>query len=174
MRWRPLLFWLALAGLGACSPTLNWREVRPEGSAARAWFPCRPVGHDRDVQLAGASVHMSLHACKAGDAVFGLGFADMRDAGKVTAALQELRESAARNLGTSADAVASPLTVAGMTPNPQSGQLRLAGRRPDGAAVQEHLAVFAHGTVVYQATVLGSTLDDAAVRVFVDGLQVGP
>jgi len=40
--------------------------------------------------------------------------------------------------------------------------------------VQSHGAVFAHGTRVYQATVLSAAPDDAATRSFFEGLAVLP
>ena len=43
-----------LAALIACSPTLDWREARPEGSGVAALFPCRPDQHERTVRIAGA------------------------------------------------------------------------------------------------------------------------
>jgi len=32
----------AMALLAACSPTLNWREVRPEGTRLALLLPCKP------------------------------------------------------------------------------------------------------------------------------------
>ena len=55
---------LAVAG---CSPALDWREVRPEGSQARALFPCKPASHARTVSLAARRVELTMYACAAGD-----------------------------------------------------------------------------------------------------------
>jgi hypothetical protein len=57
-----------------------------------------------------------------------------------------------------------PLLVPGATPHEASVRVVLAGVRPDGQAVEMQLAVFAHGTRVFQATVLGpqATGEDAA------------
>jgi hypothetical protein len=156
----------------ACAPALDWREVRPDGSGAVALFPCRPVSHVRVVTLAGEQVRLSLHACDAGGATWALAHADVADPARATVALDELRRAATANLG-SASARQLPGHVAGETPNPSAGRFEVAGRVPDGAAVREQLAVFARGTRVFQATVLGARLDEQALEVFFSGLRVG-
>ena len=35
------------APAAACTPTLDWREVRPEASGLVALFPCKPDRHAR-------------------------------------------------------------------------------------------------------------------------------
>ena len=167
-----MLMWLAATGSSACTPTFDWREVRPDGSGVVALFPCKPVSHAREVALAGAPIKMTMAACSAGNAVFAVAFADVGEPGRVAPALAELRNSAARNLGISNAVEARPITIDGMTPNVQAGRVTLAGRRPDGTAVQEELAVFARGTTVYQATVLGTAADAGAVETFIAALKV--
>ena len=174
MRWRSMVAsLLAVTGGGACTPTLDWREVRPEGSGVRALFPCKPVSLARQVVLAGASARMTIHACSADGVLFALGFADVGERARVAPALAELRAAAARNLGASVD-LARPLSIAGMTPNAQAVRLRLAGNRPDGSAVREEMALFARRTTVYQVTLLGLAVDAAVAQAFVEGLKVGP
>ena len=50
--------------------------------------------------------------------------------------------------------------------------LRLQGRLPDGRAVQMQLAVFARGTQVFQATVLGDAVPDDAAETFFASLRL--
>lgn len=168
------LAWVVVAlAASACSPTLNWREARVDAGRVHAMFPCRPVSHAREVSLTGTPVQMTLHACRAGDAVYAVGVADVGEPVRVTPALRELGEAAGRNLGAEA-AASQPLAVGGMTPNPQARRLQIDGRGPDGASLREEVALFARGTTVYQATVLGKALDPAAVQIFVEGLKVMP
>ncbi|ODV11881.1 MAG: hypothetical protein ABT20_04820 [Rubrivivax sp. SCN 70-15] len=167
--------WVAVtlaAALAACSPTLNWRDVRPEGSGAALLMPCRPDEQRRDVTLAGASVKLSMSACRAGAQTWALAHADVVDEARVSAALTELRVAAAANLGASAPQ-ALALNVPGATPNPASQRLRLAGHLPDGTAVEEDVAVFARGTRVFQATVIGPSLSAEGVQTFFTSLRVG-
>lgn len=170
---RVLFLTLLAAGLAACTPTLDWREVRPEGSRAQAMFPCKPGGHARRVALAGTQVELSLFACTAGQATYALAFADVGDPARVGPALAELSSSASSNLQAAGPADAAAARVAGMTPNERAVQWRLAGKLPDGQAVQERAVFFAHGTQVYQATVLGQRLDTEALDTFFGALRVG-
>jgi hypothetical protein len=163
----------ATCALAACTPVLDWREVHAEGSGAVALFPCKPASHARQLSLASSPVRLELHACTTGGLTWALAFADMRDPSLVGPALIELRSAAASNLAASA-ARALPLHVEGATPNPSSKREEFAGRLPDGRAVVEQVAVFAKGTRVYQATVLGSELQADAADAFFAGLSLPP
>jgi hypothetical protein len=174
MRGRLALLLALSSALGACSPTLDWREARPEGSQARLMFPCRPASHARRVALAGTTVEMTMVACTAGDTVFALTFADLGDPIRVGPALDELGRSLQAALRPAQGAASQPVSVVGMTPQPQSAQWRLAGQLPDGRAVQERAALFSYGTRVYQATMLGPRLDAETQETFFGALRVGP
>jgi hypothetical protein len=167
------LICLALA-LAACTPALNWREVRPEGSQVRSMFPCKPASHARRVLVAGETLEMSMLACSADETVYALSSADVNDPARVGAALDELGRAAQANLQSADKAPAQPVAVTGMTPHPQSAQWRLSGRLPDGRVVQERVLLFSHGTRVYQAAMLGARLDAEAQETFFGALRVGP
>ena len=164
---------LGLVGplLTGCAPSLDWREIQPEGSDAIAMFPCKPTTDARMVTLAGVRVRMVLAACRAGDVTWALAFADMADPAKVTLALQDLRASNAGNLS-GTPAATGPMLLAGMTPNPQAERVRVQGRLPSGEAVRLESGFFARGTRVYQATAMGKALDAEAVATFFDGLKL--
>jgi hypothetical protein len=164
--------WMAGLALcaGACTPALNWREVRLDGGAL-ALFPCKPEHQTRTLTLVGQPVALTLHACEATGLRFAVAQADVQDPARVEAALAALAAAQARNLQTTlppGDAVQVP----GMTPNPQARRYALSGRRPDGAAVQAQLLLFARGTQVLQATVLDGAPDTPAVHTFMDALRV--
>ena len=170
-----LRVWLAAAlpALGACAPALDWREVRPAHSQLQLSMPCKPSLQQRKVQLAGHAVVLSLHACTADDQTWALAFADFADPARIGPALSELRASAAANLDAS-QVEGLPLKVSGATPNPASERVALKGRLPNGKAVQEQVAVFAYGTRVYQATVIGATVSAEAAENFLTSLRVVP
>jgi hypothetical protein len=165
--------WMLLLMLGACAPVLDWREVKPEDSAASLMFPCKPTTDARMVSLAGGRVRMQIAACRAGDVTWALAYADVADPVKVTPALAALRESAVGNLKGSATAVGA-LQIAGMTPNPQAERLRVRGGLPSGEAVTLEAGFFVRGTRVYQATVMGKALDAEALAMFFDGVKLLP
>ncbi len=160
--------------LAACSPALDWRELRPEGTEVVALFPCKANNHAREVSLAQHQVRMVLHACTAGGVTWALAMADLGDPTLVGPSLLELREAAARNLGVELTPSTRDFNVVGATPNPHSARLEIQGRLPDGLAVTEQVAVFAKGTRVFQATALGEELSTEAADTFFDALRAGP
>lgn len=169
--------WRAAAGFAAacaaaCTPTLDWREVRPAGLGVQLLMPCKPASQARKVVLAGAPVEMTLYACEAGGDTFAVGVADLQDPARVTTALEELVRAASANLRAATDVQAAPARVDGMTPNPRATRLQLQGQLPDGRAVVETVVVFAYGTTVWQAAVLGPRRDPVAVESFFESLRV--
>lgn len=161
---------LAAAGAAACSPALDWREFVPEGSGLSMTFPCRTDHHERPVLVAGAKVQMQMLVCDAGDATWAVSFFDVADPARVSATLAEWRAIAVANVQGVAAAPA-PVQIKGMTPNDQAVRVVASGKLPDGVAVQEHAAFFAHGLRVYSATVIGGQPSPQAVEVFFGGLK---
>lgn len=169
---RPTLLIAALAAAcsAACSPTLDWREFVPEGTDISVALPCRPDRHARSVTVAGVKAQMQMLTCNAGDATFALAFVDVADPARLAATLAELRATAAGNLQ-DASPRAAALQIKGMTPNAQAARMTIAGKLPDGAAVQAHAAFFTRGLRVYQATVIGAKPVPAVVDTFMAGLK---
>jgi hypothetical protein len=159
------------AALAACSPALDWREMRPDGSGAVVSFPCRPSSHARKVRLAGGDVELTLYACTAGDITWALAWADVTDPARVAQAVDELRRSAAANIG-AVTAQDLPLNVPGATPNLGAGRVALTGQHSDGQVVHEQMAVVVKGTRVLQATALGAQLPPEAMEIFFGGLRL--
>jgi hypothetical protein len=164
---------LACALLTGCAPTLDWRDTRPDGSGLQLQFPCRAGGQSRDLPLAGVRVNLALHACAAGGLTWGLGHADVADPARVGPALLELAAAARANVGAAVGTSAS-LAVAGATPHASSGRWQVQGRLPDGTSVQMQVAVFARGTRVFQATVLGEKLSPEAADIFFASMHLAP
>ncbi len=166
------LLLLLVGVLAACSPALDWRQARSADGAVEALFPCRPRLHERRVVLAGSEVKLSLLACDTGNQTWGLASAELPDPSRHGRALDELAAAAGANL--SATPRATPLQVPGAMAHPGSRRLVIEGRRPDGQVARMDLAVFAHGTRVYQATVLGTQLPEGAADTYIGALRVAP
>ena len=166
---------LILVGMAsACTPALDWREVLPEGAHLVLMFPCKPASDARNLDMQGRQVRMFLHACKTADQSFALSYADVGDPSLVGPALKQMRESLGAKLSANpaqAAASAVSLKVTGMTPNPQALTQPLSGQLPDGSAVFGVVAVFARGTVVYQAVVLGPKRDAVAQQGFISAIK---
>ena len=158
--------------VSACSPTMNWREVRADGQQAVMLFPCKPASFARMVRLGDEQVKMTLQACDAGGATWGLSWADVADPARVPRALRMLRQSTQDNLSATAGQ-ALPLHVPGATPQPDSLRQALAGRAPDGKPLQGQVAVFSRGTVVFQATMLGRPAQEESAATFFSSVRLG-
>ena len=163
----------AALSMAACSPALDWREVRPAGTAVVATLPCKPNVSTRTVELAGQVVRLSLLACKAEDLTWALAAADVAEPARVGPALLALRESTRANLqGQVVEAV--PAAVRGATPHAAQARVFVRGHRQDGTAASARFIVFSHGTQVFQATVLGARRSESAAATFFDSLRAGP
>ncbi len=161
---------LALTGLVACSPTLDWRDTAAEGSGVVAMFPCRPDRHARTLELVGAKLKMEMLVCPAGGATYALSFVDVPEPARVTAALAELRLAALRNVRAEAFG-SSPSHIEGMTPNAEALRVAAAGRLPDGAAVQVRAVFFVKGLRVYQGSVIGADAAAETDEIFFNGFR---
>lgn len=161
---------LVLGNLGACSPTLDWRETAAEGSGVVAMFPCRPDRHARTLELVGSKLKMEMLVCPAGGATYALSFVDVPEPSRVNAALAELRLAALGNVRAES-LTASPARIASMTPNAEALQVAAAGRLPDGAAVQLRAVFFAKGLRVYQGSVIGAKAATETDEIFLAGFR---
>ncbi len=171
MRSRSALAILVLTGeLAACTPRLDWREVRIPDTTLRALLPCRPAGQARRLVLAGSEVELSMLACTGDGVVFAVATAELAQPGRVGAAIAELHAAAARNVG-APPPVREAFEVPGSTPNAQAGIASFTGLLGDGRRVEERIAVFARGTRVYQATMLGPSVEMEASDAFFGGLR---
>jgi hypothetical protein len=162
---------IAGAAMAGCSPSLDWREVRPEGGGVVALFPCRPDRHARNVVVAGTATKMEMLVCSTAGATFALSFVDLADPAAVTTAVSELRSAALANIG-GAQLRSDTLQVNGMTANSQAARLSMTGHLPDGAAVQEQAAFFVKGLRVYQASVIGVELVPEMTDTYFAGLKL--
>jgi hypothetical protein len=168
----PHVLWPALL-LAACSAALDWRQVQPDGWSLVAALPCKPASQQRQLALAGQAVVLTMLACSADGHTFALASAELGDPARVGPALLALGQSAQANV--QARVVSEQAaTVPGMTPNPAARRWLLRGRLPDGQAVAEQVQVFAHGTRVFQAALIGAQADDARAAPFFDAIRVLP
>jgi len=162
---------LLSAGLAGCSPALDWRDIRPDGSGAVAQFPCKPDRHARTVPIAGQALRMEMLVCSADDLTFALSFVDVVQPERVGPVLEDLRALAVGNIGAQAPTVATA-RVPGMTPHASAVDLTAAGRLPNGSAVQQRSLLFSRGLRIYQASVVGGRLPPEATDTFFSALRL--
>ncbi|TXH34568.1 MAG: hypothetical protein E6Q92_12775 [Burkholderiaceae bacterium] len=164
---------LAVLLLAGCSAALDWRQIQPDGWSLVAALPCKPATQQRQVALAGQKVVMTMLACSADAHTFALASAELGDPAQVQPILLALGQAARMNLQGRVQAE-QPANVPGMTPSPAALRWRLLGQLPSGQAAAEQVQVFAHGTRVFQAAVIGAQADDARTQPFFDALKVLP
>jgi hypothetical protein len=152
---------------------LDWREVRPAGTAVVALLPCKPQPTTRTVPLAGQLIRLSMLACKAEGLTWALAAADVGDPTRVGAVLEALRGSAVANLQ-GAVTRSAPAAVPGATPHAAQAMVEVRGRKPDGAAARGQFLLFSHGTQVFEAMVIGADLPAGATDTFFGSLRVVP
>jgi hypothetical protein len=168
--WRILPAAAVLIVLAACTPTMNWRDTRPQGSNVAMLFPCRPDRDERAVRVAGDALRMQMYFCRAGGGLFSLAFVDASDASRVTPLLLGLRAAAAANV--SGSATVRAIVVPGATPNEQSALIRIEGHLPDGRATVEQAAFFVNGLRLYQATVFGGSAAADTPETFFTSIKI--
>lgn len=162
-----------LSLISACTPALNWREVRFEstdGSTLKAVLPCKPDTATRKQQLGGIQVDLSMMGCVANETTFTLSrmpLVNPLDAPKVLAAWQA---AAAANVKAN-PAPSMTATVAGAGAWPIASRVTLTG-----AATQAHMLWFAKqsstGLTLYQAAVYGKQPNNEAITTFFESLQL--
>ena len=170
-RYRAPCRWALLTALVGCAPTYDWREVRPDGAALTALFPCRPQQLSRKVDLAGSSLQMQVHVCSSGNETLAVAFLDIPRPDQVADALHSLREAAQANFSAT-QVQAAHLNVLGMTPNPNAALVSMHGVSTQGVPVLATAAFFARGVRVYQATVFGAKVDPEISQMFIAGLRL--
>lgn len=172
--------------LAACTPSLNWREVRPaEADGLVAMFPCRPDHVQRTVPLSGLDggpVTLHVLSCQAGGIQWALSHADAGTPARRRQALAALNASLWQNLSAHdpSQARRRPLgafQVPGATPHPDAQAWSLTGMRPVSTNRMVPVRVkawhFSHGLRVFQATAWQPALqdDDPRVEGFAEGFN---
>ncbi len=161
---------VVLQVLAGCTPTWDWRGVPVPGTQLVTELPCRPSRFQRDVTVAGVPLKLFMLSCETGGVTYGVATADVGDPGRVDAVLFALRDGAAAAIRSSATP-AGALKMDGVTPFNGNSSAHLHGQRPGGESIEESIRVFARGTRVFQASAVGATLPEAALRPFEDGLR---
>lgn len=144
---------LLLAGLWACTPTLNWREVTLD--RLTALLPCKPDRAKRTVKLGVGDVAMEMAGCEAGDALYAVSHVRVPGTDEPKAVVQQWQAVALGNLQSS-----TPQSLPWATPKGADAVLRLAaaGRRASGEAVAAQWAWLTSGSDIYHVAVYSKKL----------------
>lgn len=156
--------------LAACSPTFNWREVRPESTGLKAMLPCKPDKGARTVPMAGRDVSLEVLGCDVGGATFAVLSADIGDPVRTGEVLAQWKTATLANMR-SASAQERPFLPPGALGLPQSLQVVASGQRANGSQVESHAAYFARGSRVFQAVIYADQLKPEVADTFFSGLK---
>jgi hypothetical protein len=140
----------------ACSPALNWREVRPDGVNLTLLLPCKPDRASKTVRLDGRDTVLSMTGCEADGAMFALARTDVADASRAAQVLAQWQSlTLAQNAQVpGADALPQPVVVSAR------------GSHPDGQAVEGRALYFARGSQLFQAVVYAPRVSSEAAETF--------
>ena len=159
----------ALAGLSACNPTFNWRDVRPEGTRLAALMPCKPDKAQRTVPMAGQQTELNLLSCDAGGVTFAVSMADVKDAAKAAAVLAQWQSATLVNIKSTQAAPDAAFKLPGLA----SGGIivKATGQRANGQAVSSQAVYFAQGSQVFQAVMYADIIAPDIADTFFSGLK---
>ena len=166
---RQLAWWLLCMTLGACSPTFNWREVRPEGTSLKALFPCKPESASRTVNVGGQEARLIMLSCDVNQQTFALGALTLGSEDQVPDATEALKKASLASLKTPAGQ--DKLWRANARVSPAVTGWQATGVRHDGSAVEAHVLNFHKGAQVFQAAVYGPATSEV-LTTWVDGLSL--
>ena len=156
----------------ACSPALNWRDVRPGDSGLGLLLPCKPDKADKVVPLGPKPTTLSMLGCDASGATFAVAVADLGDAALVPAVLAQWQALTLANMqATPETTVVRPLKVPGASAAPAPVLVLASGRRADGSVVQGQAAYFARGAQVVQVVMYAPVISAQAADTFFTSLH---
>jgi hypothetical protein len=146
------LRWLlvgSLLSLLACSPALNWREVRFENASLVGWLPCKPDQAQRQVDLNGQAVPLRLMGCEADGMDFTLAQLQLPAGMGLEQAQQAWKTASLASLQASGDVSTQPWSITGASP----GLVPQRALAQGGQGRSARWAWFAYDGRLYQAAV---------------------
>lgn len=155
--------------LTACSPTFNWRDVRPDGTRLALLLPCKPDKAHKAVPIAGQQVEINLLNCDAGGVTFAVSTADVSDAAKTGAVLAQWQSAALINIKAALPVSRDAFVLQGLA----SGGVvvKATGQRSNGQAVNSHAVYFAQGSRIFQAVIYADKIDPDVADTFFSSLK---
>ncbi|MBG6076853.1 hypothetical protein [Polaromonas sp. CG_9.11] len=164
---------LSALALAACSPALNWREVRPEGTRLSLLLPCKPDKAQKVVPLGGRPTSLSMLGCDADGATFAVAIADVDDPSQAASVLALWQDLALANMkAVPASRQPLPLKIPGASPGTPVTRLQAQGQRADGTAVSGQAAYFAQGSQLFQVVMYAPHLMPEAAETFFSSLKL--
>jgi len=153
--------------LAACSPALNWREVRPEGTRLALLLPCKPDKAQKTVPLGGPATPLSMLGCDAGGATFAVAVAQLGDVAQAAPVLAQWQSLTLANMKAGPAQVA-PLKIPGAA---AAVLVKAQGKRADGAVVEGQAVYFAQGAQAFQVVLYADRIAPEVAETFFSSLK---
>lgn len=158
--------------LAACSPTLNWRQVNPEGAGMSLLLPCKPDRASKNVPLAGRQTRLSMTGCEAGGATYALSVAELADTGAVAEVLAQWQALTLSHMRADLSTQQrKPMVVPGAD-GPAPVLVSARGVHPEGQAIEGRTLFFARGSRVFQAVIYAPRISAEASDTFFSSIKL--
>lgn len=150
----PLAF-LAACALSACTPALDWREVRGTDAPFTVMLPAKPAVQTRRIELIGKQVTMTMTAASAEEATFAVASAQLPDAASAASALEAMKSALLANIDGSVRRQAALPSSYGASAGFDVEAAGKPGPRTGGKALVLFARFVAKDRRVYQVAVVG-------------------
>lgn len=170
-RWLTVVCGWCVAGLLACSPTFNWRQVTEEPMGVSLLLPCKPDRAQRAVPLGGQTTTLTMIGCEADGQMFAVSMARLPSGANMPGVLTAWQQLVVLHMGSTQGLVgATPLRPT----EPSTRGLRgsLSGTTADGSRVNANVAWLSQGDIAVHAIVFGAKPSGDATDMLFDSLKV--
>ena len=167
-RWSLWGFALAM-WLSACTPALNWRDVRFDNARWTGWLPCKPDSAKRSVNLGEQVAQLHLMGCEADGMDFTLAQLQLPANLSAEQAQQAWQQASLSSLQASADVPAQDWKLAGASPVMKPQRMVAQG----GQGRSARWAWFAYDGQLYQLAVYAPASRAAQAQQAMDSLISG-
>jgi hypothetical protein len=172
-----LKYWLVVATLiSACTPSLNWREVRLDNSSLKTLLPCKPDHGSREVMVGNQDMRVSMSGCEAQGhllAIARLPLPPGAQAADVTQAMNQWQAATLSNFKGQITGTQDLVIKHKESPAPATLQrLSATGMGPDGKTIESQMVWLVHEGQLIQAVVYAPKLSAEVTDTFFTGLEL--
>jgi hypothetical protein len=155
--------------LQACSPSLNWREVRLPGGDYKALLPCKSDQATRPQRLAGQDLQLTVQGCKAAGGLYAVSVAELAAPSSLPAVLAQWQQQLLTSLKASAT-TEHPVSIADADSLPPAVYLEATGEGADGRALSVQALWFVRGSRIYHAALYAERITEPMSVTFFSGV----
>jgi hypothetical protein len=175
MTYRPWLIAAAL-GVAACTPSLNWREVRPEHTSLKTLLPCKPDNGSRQVKVGQQELEVRMTGCQAQEHLLAIARLPMPQKAteqETAHAIKEWQDATLANFKGQVTGTQAFVIKAKSAPSTTPVvKISASGQGPDGRPMQSQMLLFVHENQIVQAVVYAAKLSADVTETFFTSLEL--